>query len=386
MRHWPVLRAWVAPAVLAAVLAFAGCAGPPVQHPEPVVAEPQPSAPLGETTGSRSFDEVLEAARRALGQKDYREAARVAREAGRLAPDPGAARLLEAEARQAMGDGAGALPLWQSAVETGPDRARVWAAYAELAVHRGAGEAALEVFAQRFSVLPGGEDPEPTLSGIAGWTALAVGRGARAAVYLERTVGTPAEGAFALALGRARLLVGAFGGAEEAARRAVAGTVAGEETAQGWLLLGDVHREQGLAAGARVAYEKVLELDPENYAARVNLAVLTLQQGDAEAAIELLEAAAENHPAAPEAWHDLGLARRSLAHWDAAREAYETALNVDPGYTPALKNLGILIEKYLGRPAEALPYYDQYLKWVPDDVEVQRWRKNAERLAGQERG
>ena len=130
----------------------------------------------------------------------------------------------------------------------------------------------------------------------------------------------------------------------------------------------------------------MLELDPDNYAARVNLAVLTLQQGDAEAAIELLQAAAESRPGAPEAWHDLGLARRSLAHWAAAREAYETALNVAPGYTPALKNLGILIEKYLGRPAEALPYYDQYMKLVPDDAEVRRWRKNAERLAGQESG
>ncbi len=386
MRRWPALNPWTASVVLAGVWVLAGCAGPPVQRPEPMAVEQQPTAPLGEATRSRSFGEVLEEARRALGRKDYREAARVAREAGLLAPDSGAARLLEAEARQAMGDGAGALPLWRAAVEAGPDRPRVWAAYAELAVQRGAGEDALNRFDQRLAALPGGERPDPTLSGIAGWTALAVGRGERATAYLAFTVGTPAEGVFALSLGRARLLVGAFADAAEAARRAVAGTEAPEAAAQGWLLLGDVHREQGLAAGAREAYGKVLELDPDNYATRVNLAVLTLQQGDAETAIELLQAAAESRPGAPEAWHDLGLARRSLAHWDAAREAYETALNVDPGYTPALKNLGILLEKYLGRPAEALPYYDQYLQRVPDDAEVQRWRKNAERLAGQESG
>ncbi|HSH71013.1 MAG TPA: tetratricopeptide repeat protein, partial [Deferrisomatales bacterium] len=303
MRFWPAPCPWAAPVVVSAALALAGCAGAPVPQPEPAQVGQPPSAPLGEVTGSRSFGEVLEEARRALGRKDYQEAARVAREAGRLALDPGAARLLEAEARQAMGDGAGALPLWQAAVEAGPDRPRVWAAYAELAVHRGAGDEALALFDQRFAALSGGEGPDPTLSGVAGWTALAAGRGERATAYLAATVGTPAEGAFAVALGRAQLLVGALADAAEAARRAVAGSVGGEATAQGWLLLGDVRREQGMAAGARDAYEKVLEVDPANYAARVNLAVLTLQQGDAEAAIALLQVATESRPGAPEAWH-----------------------------------------------------------------------------------
>lgn len=373
--------AWAIHVLLAGAL-FAGCAGSPVQRPEPEPAEVESAAPLGEALRPRTHDEALMEARQALARKDYQAAASAAHEATRLAPDPAAARLVEAEARQAMGDAAGALPLWQAAVAAGPDQPRVWAAYAELAVARGRGAEALERFQERLGRLPSGENPDPTLAGIAGWTALAAGHGDRAASYLETTVGTGAEGAFAVALGRARLAVGDLTGAEAVARRAAAG---GEPAAaEGTLLLGDVLREQGRAAGAREAYEKVLEVVPDHYAARVNLGVLTLQQGDAEAALELFQTAAADAPGFPEAWHNLGLAQRSLAHWEESKKAYETALQVDPRYTPSLKNLGVLIEKYLGRPGEALTYYDRYVEAVPGDEEVRRWRKNAERLAAQE--
>jgi len=374
--------AWAIHALLVGAL-FAGCAGSPAQRPEPEPAEVESAAPLGEALRPRTHDEALAEARQALARKDYQAAARAAQEATRLAPDPAAARLVEAEARQAMGDAAGALPLWQAAVAAGPDQPRVWAAYAELAVAQGRGAEALERFQERLGRLPSAESPDPTLAGIAGWTALAVGQGDRAAAYLETTVGTEAEDAFAVALARVRLALGDLTGAEAIARRVVT-TGSEPAAAEGKLLLGDVLREQGRAAGAREAYEKVLEFVPDHYAAQVNLGVLTLQQGDAGAALELFQTAAAGAPGLPEAWHNLGLAQRSLAHWEESKKAYETALQVDPRYTPSLKNLGVLIEKYLGRPGEALPYYDRYLEAVPGDEEVRRWRKNAERLAAQE--
>ena len=59
----------------------------------------------------------------------------------------------------------------------------------------------------------------------------------------------------------------------------------------------------------------------------------------------------------------------------------EKALAADPAFAAALKDLGILNEKYLGRPGDARPFYDRYLAVRPGDAEVERWRKAAARLA-----
>jgi tetratricopeptide (TPR) repeat protein len=373
------LLAW---GCVGAMAAFLGCARPVAQLPqEPEEVRSVLPAPLGEA--ARTPAQLLEQARRALAERDYREAARAAREAGRSASEADASRLLEAEALQAMGDLAGALSLWREAVAAGPDDPKVWAAYAELAARRGAGTDALAVFLSRLNRLPDGESIPPELSGITGWTALAAGLPERAAAYLAKTLDTPEAARFALALGHARLQIGDLDGAVSAAENGLAGDVGSVDA---WLLLGDARRAKGLAAGAREAYLAVLDRDADNYAARINLGVLSLQRGEAEAAITLLETAAETRPGAPEAWHNLGLARRFLGQWARAKEAYETALRVAPGYPPALKNLGILNEKYLGLPGSAVPYYDRYLEQVPGDEEVRRWRKTAERLAAEAEG
>mgnify|MGYP005845313139 CR=1 FL=1 len=374
--------AWVA--VL--LLGLAGCAGAP---PAPDRREAQaPGAAAdsdvpgpGDPQRSRSAAARLEEARSAMERGDYRTALEAARAAAVLNPYLREARVLEARALEASGDLPAALERWEGLIRDPPahgvgEQAPELAAYAVLAQRRGRGAEAYARVLDRLRDRPA----DAGLRGIAGWLALGQGMPAQAREHLEATWKTPEAPRFALYLGRARLLDGDLAGAEQAAQVAAARPGA---SAPEWVLLGDVRRAQGLAAASGEAYRRALELDPEGYDARVGLAVLRLSQGDFAGAEELAAAAAALRPGAPEAWTNLGLARRALGQFAGAREAYEKALLASPRYPPALKNLGILHEKYLGRPAQAVPYYDRYLEARPADDEVAQWRRAALRLAGE---
>lgn len=368
------------------LLGLAGCAGAPVtpdgreaKAPDAAVGSPAPGP--GDPLRSRSAAARLEEARSALDRRDYRTALEAARAAAALNPYLREVRVLEARALEASGELPAALARWDELTRdvpadgTGEDAPEL-VAYALLAQRRGRGAEAYERVLERVRARP----QDAGLRGTAGWLALAEGRPGEAREHLEATWKTPEAPRFALYLGRARLFDGDLSGAEQAAEVAAARQGAG---APEWVLLGDVRRAQGLAAASGEAYRRALELAPDDYDARVGLAVLRLSQGDFAGAEELAAAAAALRPAGPEAWTNLGLARRALGNFAAAREAYEKALLASPRYPPALKNLGILHEKYLGRPADAVPYYDRYLEARPGDDQVAQWRRAALRLAGE---
>jgi Flp pilus assembly protein TadD len=331
---------------------------------------------LGEKSRPQQFDAYVLEARQALAARNYRGAAEAARAASAADPRRSEARFVEAQAREAMGDLAGALPLWESLVEERHGDLAALVSYASLAVQRGRGEEALVRLREKIREAP----DDPDLQGVAGWVALRLGRTNEAKEHLEATWGTAAADRYAVHLGRARLLEGDLAGAAQAAELAVEE----EPNASAWVLLGDAQRAMGLAAGAESAYLRALDHDPGSYAARVNLGVLKLAQGDASSAAELFTAAAQGRPDAPDAWNDLGLALRAQGDLEGARSAYEKALAVSPEFAPALKNLGILSEKYLEQPGAAVAFYDRYLAARPADEEVDRWRKIAERTARSE--
>ncbi len=69
-----------------------------------------------------------------------------------------------------------------------------------------------------------------------------------------------------------------------------------------------------------------------------------------------------------------GVAQRQAGDFKAARLAYERALEIDPAYAPALLNLGILHDLYLGDAARAAELYARYLALTPaGDGAVTKW-------------
>ena len=55
-----------------------------------------------------------------------------------------------------------------------------------------------------------------------------------------------------------------------------------------------------------------------------------------------------------------GVSERRLGHFGESRAAYDKAISVDPAFAAPQRNLGVLLDLYLGDPAAALPHYEKY--------------------------
>ena len=132
--------------------------------------------------------------------------------------------------------------------------------------------------------------------------------------------------------------------------------------------LQDGHLEQGIAI-----LEEVAEAAPLVTAPRIDLGIAYHQQGKLdEAEKNLLQALGLNadHPVAH---NELGIVYRKTGQFAKAKEHYETAIAVYPGYHHARRNLAILCDLYLADLACALDQYEAYMTTVVSDEEASMW-------------
>ena len=113
---------------------------------------------------------------------------------------------------------------------------------------------------------------------------------------------------------------------------------------------------------------------PELGGAHANLGLLHRQAGRYAEAVAALERAVQASPTQPRFFNELGIAYRSNGQFAKAQEAYESALARDANHAPALLNLGILHDLYLGNGAKALELYERYLTLASGgDAAVTKW-------------
>ncbi len=106
----------------------------------------------------------------------------------------------------------------------------------------------------------------------------------------------------------------------------------------------------------------------------LNLALIAVQKKQREGAREWLEKVLTLVPGHPVALTYSGLLAREDGMFSLAEQQYRLALKGHPNYTPAIRNLAILLDMYRGKPAEALPLYERYqsLQKTPDP-QVNDW-------------
>lgn len=124
------------------------------------------------------------------------------------------------------------------------------------------------------------------------------------------------------------------------------------------------------------AYDRVLQIDPEDQAALYNKGVVLLAIGrgeDAEAVLRHLLEIAPDHALAAKALGQIYIAER---RYEAALSVLEPALAAHPGLADLQRLAGTCCEQ-LGRTQDAIAYYEAALRYVPDDA---RSRKALERL------
>ena len=121
--------------------------------------------------------------------------------------------------------------------------------------------------------------------------------------------------------------------------------------------------------GARLALERALQLQPNQFDAASALAELNFALGNGARGIELLELAARLRPKELRVWLTMGKVLNDLGDFPKAIQVYETACVLDPDDRDALIGLiGCLISN--SQIDEADPWVTKALERYPEDPKV----------------
>ena len=103
--------------------------------------------------------------------------------------------------------------------------------------------------------------------------------------------------------------------------------------------MGLAHRGLGNIEGAIREYKTALEIDADNFEARVNLADAYFDAGRYPEALEEIEKASKLQPEDPEVRSLLGAVHAKLGHADLAREQLAALKTLNPDYAEKLRRL-----------------------------------------------
>ena len=124
---------------------------------------------------------------------------------------------------------------------------------------------------------------------------------------------------------------------------------------------------------------------PEVAEGHASLGMLYAQSHRDEQAAASLAVALQHNPNLPAAHNEMGMVHRRAGRFEQARQAYQSALDIDASHANAHRNLGVLYDLYLGKPALALPHYQQYRSLVgADDPLVAKWVTDLQRRIDQD--
>jgi tetratricopeptide (TPR) repeat protein len=128
----------------------------------------------------------------------------------------------------------------------------------------------------------------------------------------------------------------------------------------------------GRTADAERGFRDLVARYPELGGAHANLGLILRNAGKHEESVAALERATKASPNQPVFFNQLGVSYRHAGQFAKAREAYETALALEPNYADAHLNLGVLLDLYLGDNTLALVHYERYLA-LGGDAAVGKW-------------
>ena len=130
---------------------------------------------------------------------------------------------------------------------------------------------------------------------------------------------------------------------------------------------------------AIVVLKSVIEREQRLPAPYVNIAIAYNRLGETKDAETNLISALKLDIGHPVANNELGLLYREAGKFNAARTAYENAINEHPDYLPAKRNLGVLCDLYMHDFKCALDQFEDYLELKPDDKTAEIWVADVKR-------
>jgi predicted O-linked N-acetylglucosamine transferase (SPINDLY family) len=132
-----------------------------------------------------------------------------------------------------------------------------------------------------------------------------------------------------------------LGADEEALPYAEAALQAEPGRADGWTLLGILHKRQGQLEAAEAAYLRATELQPAYADAWNNLGNLRRDREDQAGALAAYREAVRLNPGNAETIHNLGVALEHFGDWDGALGAFDATVQRDPQHVDGHWNLAL---------------------------------------------
>ena len=136
-------------------------------------------------------------------------------------------------------------------------------------------------------------------------------------------------------------------------------------TAEDYFMRGNAYYEAGAYPQALEAYNRSLELKPDNLDALNNRGMTLDELKRYEEALKDYSRALELRPDFPEVLNNRGIILRKLERYDDALKDYSRALKLRPDFPEVLNNRGVALAK-MERYDEGLKDYDRALELKPD--------------------
>lgn len=139
-----------------------------------------------------------------------------------------------------------------------------------------------------------------------------------------------------------------------------------EREAEQWFERGVEAEHSGMSIDRAVAaYQKAIEIDPDQAAALVNLGTIHYHQRDWQQAEDCYRRALRARPHYALAHFNLGNLYDETGEWHKALEQYLAALEDQPDYPDAHYNIALLHQTH-GEPLKAVRHWRAYLKLDPN--------------------
>lgn len=129
--------------------------------------------------------------------------------------------------------------------------------------------------------------------------------------------------------------------------------------------LGLVYYEQGAFEKAAAAFEKGVEVSPEDVDLLFNLALAKRKCGDIQGAMKYYMLVLEREPQSVDALYNLGGCYKDSKEYRAAIDLYKKTLLLEPGHTAANNNIAYLYQ-VSGESEQAINHYEKVLEKNPD--------------------
>ncbi len=126
--------------------------------------------------------------------------------------------------------------------------------------------------------------------------------------------------------------------------------------------------------------QEVVGKSPDNLGAWIRLGNLLMDSGRFREAIAAYEKALELRPEDANVRVDMGTCYRNAGESERAAEEYRKALSFDPSNLQAHRNLGVVLAYDLGRTKEAIAELETYLRLSPDAPDAQKVRQAIKEL------